>query len=264
MKCGAWQSSVPAIGFTSFDQRQPTSKVPFPTVPLPIFTTSMWPFPNRRTSSGESRLFFSSPAITSLLPFSLPYLISRFLLKGNRIFTPCQGRVKPLAAPTSHPTPLLRCDLDDDGVGVRAQEAPVLARRQDLLSGANALVGQVRVNACFAVSDWLAMTLVSPSQPSHRVIRRPSTPTARRAAAPRRRAGRRCAGRGAGGRARRGRRRRARRGAGVSRGRPRRAWRAITGASTGSPPAGCRRRPSSARRRRRRPPPRVTPPATPP
>src|SRR3990172_7670138 len=147
MKCGAWQSSVPAIGFTSFDQRQPTSKVPFPTVPLPIFTTSMWPFPNRRTSSGESRLFFSSPAITSLLPFSLPYLISPFLLKGTRIFPPCQGRVKPLAAPTSHPTPLLRCDLDDDGVGVRAQEAPVLARRQDLLSGANALVGQVRVNA---------------------------------------------------------------------------------------------------------------------
>src|SRR3954463_9605089 len=56
-----WQLSVPAIGLTSFDQRQPGAKVPLPTGPVSRLTSSTWPFAlNSRTSSGESKPFPSS------------------------------------------------------------------------------------------------------------------------------------------------------------------------------------------------------------
>ena len=42
--CRVWHESVPAIGLTSSDQRQPGSKVPLPMVKSPSVTTSMWPW----------------------------------------------------------------------------------------------------------------------------------------------------------------------------------------------------------------------------
>lgn len=51
MKCGASYHSVLAMGF-SCDQRQPGSKVAFPTQPPPMLTKSMWPRSNFRVSAG--------------------------------------------------------------------------------------------------------------------------------------------------------------------------------------------------------------------
>src|SRR5436190_1465816 len=66
--CGAWQLSVPAIGFTFSLQRQPGSKTPLRTAWPPTFTTFASPFPsNGRVSSGESKLLTSTPATMSSL-----------------------------------------------------------------------------------------------------------------------------------------------------------------------------------------------------
>jgi hypothetical protein len=58
-KCGAWQLSVPAIGFTSFDHRQPGWKVKRPTSAPPTWRISAWPFGNSRVSSGVAKLLCS-------------------------------------------------------------------------------------------------------------------------------------------------------------------------------------------------------------
>src|SRR5215212_4053045 len=53
--CGTWQLSVPAMGLTCSDHRHPGSKTALPTTTSPRLTTSILPFSNERTSSGEAR-----------------------------------------------------------------------------------------------------------------------------------------------------------------------------------------------------------------
>src|SRR5690349_15711421 len=62
-----WQESVPAIGLTSSDQRQPGSKTPRPRVKSPRVTTSMWPWArNGRRSCGAPMFCLSDMRL--LLP----------------------------------------------------------------------------------------------------------------------------------------------------------------------------------------------------
>src|SRR2546423_3972336 len=64
-RCETSHESVPAIGFTLDDQRQPGSNVPRPTVCPPICRTFACPLPsNSRTSSGESKLLTSIDAMS--------------------------------------------------------------------------------------------------------------------------------------------------------------------------------------------------------
>src|SRR5438309_5533815 len=58
-KWGASQLSVFAIGFTCLDHLHPGSNLARPIVPPPIFTSSIFPFSNLRTSSGELRCLTS-------------------------------------------------------------------------------------------------------------------------------------------------------------------------------------------------------------
>ena len=51
-KWGASHHSVPAMGLTCCDQRQPGSSVSLPTTPPPMLTISALPFSNVRVSSG--------------------------------------------------------------------------------------------------------------------------------------------------------------------------------------------------------------------
>src|SRR5680860_1494726 len=63
-----WQESVPAIGLTSLDQRQPGSKTPRPRVKSPKVTTSMWPWSwNGRRSCGASMFCLSDMSFSSVL-----------------------------------------------------------------------------------------------------------------------------------------------------------------------------------------------------
>src|SRR6478735_4080915 len=57
-RCAAWQLSVPAIGLTCCDQRQPGLKVARPTGCSARLTSWSWPVPlsKGRVSSGASRL----------------------------------------------------------------------------------------------------------------------------------------------------------------------------------------------------------------
>src|ERR1019366_5007551 len=63
-KCGASQLAVPAIGWTSLDQRQPGSKTSRPTSPPPILRISARPLGNSRVSSGAWKLRCSVLSIT--------------------------------------------------------------------------------------------------------------------------------------------------------------------------------------------------------
>src|ERR1035438_73464 len=67
-KCGASHSSVPAIGLTSCDQRQPGARVSRPISAPPIWIRSTAPWVNVRVSSGVWKLFCSAlPVMVSLL-----------------------------------------------------------------------------------------------------------------------------------------------------------------------------------------------------
>lgn len=63
--CSTWQLSVPDSGLTCSDQRQPGSKVPWPTVCPDSSTSSTLPVSSLkgRTSSGDSNRFACSLAI---------------------------------------------------------------------------------------------------------------------------------------------------------------------------------------------------------
>jgi hypothetical protein len=62
---GASHESVLAIGLTSFDQRQPSSKVNLSTSPPPTPTTSALPWGNVRTSRGSENLRCSVSCISN-------------------------------------------------------------------------------------------------------------------------------------------------------------------------------------------------------
>src|SRR5262245_17991149 len=63
-----WQDGVPAIGFTSFDQRQPGPSENRPsTVPSRLMTWTQ-PCGNRRTSSGVLKLFRWSRGMPAIVP----------------------------------------------------------------------------------------------------------------------------------------------------------------------------------------------------
>src|SRR4051794_24995256 len=66
--CGAWQLSVPAIGFTCSDQRQPGLNVARPTAPLSVSTSSSCPdFPsNDRVSPDVTGIFLSCAPMAAL------------------------------------------------------------------------------------------------------------------------------------------------------------------------------------------------------
>src|SRR5438132_13955370 len=70
--CSTWQESVPAIGLTFCDHRQPGSKVPRPTEWPLRSTTSTRPLPsvNSLTSSGLSNRFPTSCAILTSWPLA--------------------------------------------------------------------------------------------------------------------------------------------------------------------------------------------------
>src|SRR4051794_37788210 len=65
-KWGASQLSVPAIGFTSFDQRQPGSSTRRPISAPPISRISARPFGNSRVSDGEEKLLCSVSCLTNI------------------------------------------------------------------------------------------------------------------------------------------------------------------------------------------------------
>src|SRR3990172_44388 len=83
------------MGFTSFDHFQPGWKVARPTTPPPILTSSICPFVNLRTSSGEFGFFFLTPALVRSLPICA--------LRVIRSLRPWQVTVKRLRpAPMPH------------------------------------------------------------------------------------------------------------------------------------------------------------------
>ena len=61
------QRSVPAIGFTSLDHRQPGSIFARPTIVVPMVTISAIPFGNERVSSGLSMFFTPTVPMAYLL-----------------------------------------------------------------------------------------------------------------------------------------------------------------------------------------------------
>src|ERR1039457_1021042 len=65
-KCGASQSSVPASGLTSWDQRQPGRRVSLPTSPPPIRSRCRAPWSNGRVLAGGSKLFCSAFPVMEL------------------------------------------------------------------------------------------------------------------------------------------------------------------------------------------------------
>jgi hypothetical protein len=62
------------MGFTSFDQRQPGSKISRPTSPPPISITSARPLLNFRVSSGAEKLLCSVSCLVSISVISIPPL----------------------------------------------------------------------------------------------------------------------------------------------------------------------------------------------